>query len=87
MENEETIRITLLRRLAKHGYWGGRHTAFDNLHKGFPRHLGKEIKKIAEKIIKQNILIPKPTSYGLYISLNPRMKEMIEKIIGTNDSD
>ena len=83
MLSEDEIKITLIRRLAKHGYWGGRHTAYDNLHKGFPKHLGKEIKKIADILIKENIFITKPTSYGLHVSLNSRMKEMIEKIIGT----
>ena len=77
--------IVLLRKLTKHGYWGDKHTAFDNLHKGFPSHLGREVKKVAEKLIKENILIPKPTSYGLHVSLNPRMKGIIERIIGTGE--
>lgn len=81
METEEEMKRALLRKLAKHGYWGGRHTAFDNLHKGFPKHLGKEIKDIAEDLIKHNLLIPKPTGYGLHVSLNPKMKNEIEKII------
>ncbi|VVC04206.1 Uncharacterised protein [Candidatus Bilamarchaeum dharawalense] len=77
------VRTAVLRKLAKHGYWGNRHTAFENLHKGFPSHFGNEVKKTATKLIKENFLIPKPTSYGLHVSLNPRMKEIIEKIIGT----
>ncbi len=80
MQNVD-IKKVLLRKLAKHGYWGGRHTSFDNLHKGFPKHLGREIKIIAEELIKDNILIPKPTSYGLHVSLNPQMKLIIEEII------
>lgn len=73
-----------MRKLAKHGYWGGRHTAFDNLHKGFPKHIGNDIKDIAKELIKENMLIQKPTSYGLHVSLNPKMKEIIEEIIETN---
>ena len=82
MKIDNEIKIVLLRKLAKHGYWGGRHTAFDNLHKGFPKHLGKEIKEAADELIKENILIQKPTSYGLHISINPRMKDVVEKLIG-----
>ena len=81
MSSKEEIRCTLLRKLAKHGYWGGRHTAFDNLHKGFPKHLSREVKDIANELIKENILIPKPTSYGLHVSLNPSMRTIIDNVI------
>ncbi|MDD5337653.1 MAG: hypothetical protein PHS02_04175 [Candidatus ainarchaeum sp.] len=78
----EEVRKVLLRKLAKHGYWGGRHTAYDGLHHGFPKHLAKEVKEAADELMKEGILIAKPTSYGLHVSLNPKMKEAIEKIIG-----
>lgn len=81
MADQINIRTALLRKLAKHGYWGGRHTAFDNLHKGFPKHLAGKVKEVANELIKQNFLIPKPTSYGLHVSLNLGMKDEIEKII------
>lgn len=55
MNDDLNIRCALLRKLSKHGYWGGRHTAFDNLHKGFPKHLVKEIRKMADQLIKENI--------------------------------
>jgi len=77
----DEIERTLLRKLAKHGYWGGRHTAFENLHKGFPKHLAKEVKKAASKLIRENILIPKPTSYGLHVSLNPQMRDVVLSLI------
>ena len=78
---DEQIRSALLRKLAKHGYWGGRHTSFDNLHKGFPKHLAGQVKDVARTLIKENILIPKPTNYGLHVSLNPGMCETIERVI------
>lgn len=81
MGEEGDIRRVLLRKLAKHGYWGGRHTSFDNLHKGFPKHLAKEAKEMAKELIKTGFLLSKPTSYGLEVSLNPRMKEEIDRII------
>ena len=78
---EDTIRKILLRKLAKHGYWGGRRTSFDNLPKGFPKHLHEEVKETAKQLIKENLLIGKPTGYGLEVYLNPRMKNEIERII------
>jgi len=41
---KEKIRKTLI-KLVKLRMWGGKHTSFDNLPKGFPSHLGKELKK------------------------------------------
>lgn len=77
----ENIRKVLLRKLAKHGYWGKRHTPFKNLPKGFPKHFYDEVKKVAKQLIKENILLSKPTGYGLEVSLNPKRKEEIENII------
>ena len=82
MDQQEDIRRALLRKLAKHGWWGGRHTSFDNLPKGFPRHLAKEVKDLAKDMIKTGILLAKPTNYGLEISLNPNKKREIEEIVG-----
>ncbi len=67
----------LLRKLVKHGYWGSRHTSFDNLPKGFPTHLHKEVKKVAKELIKEGLLLKKPTHYGLEVSLNPKMLKKI----------
>lgn len=39
---DEYIKAAILYRLYKQGKWGGSHTDFENLKKGFsPRHLGK----------------------------------------------
>lgn len=79
--DEISIRKTILRKLNNHGYWGHRHTSFDNLPKGFPSHLHKDVKKMGKKLIKERIIISKPTSYGLEISLNPRkLREIREEI-------
>jgi hypothetical protein len=68
--NEENIKARPLLHLRRKRVMGGVHTHFDTLTKGFPSHLGKEVKKIAEKLIKNGWLITKPTSYGLQVSLN-----------------
>ena len=78
----EKIRKTLLKKLVKLRMWGAKHTSYDNLPKGFPSHLGKEVKKEAKQLIKEEILLSKPTSYGCEVSLNPRKLKEIEEIIG-----
>ena len=75
--DEAKIRKAILRKLKRHGYWGNRHTSFDNLPKGFPSHLHREVKMICKKLIKEGIIIAKPTGYGIEISLNPRRSKEI----------
>jgi len=78
---DEIIKARLLYHLRKKKVLGGVHTHFDTLTKGFPKHLGKEVKKIAKELIKQKWLITKPTSYGLQVSLNKEELSNIEAFI------
>ena len=75
------IKRALLRKLVRHGYWGSPHTNVDNLHKGFPSHLHKEVKNVTKDLIKKGTLLVKPTSYGMEVSLNPRKRKEIELIL------
>jgi hypothetical protein len=82
MLSDDEIRATILFKLHKRGNWGGSHTAFDNLKKGFKdgelgKHGAKRVEKLATELIRQGLIIPKPTHYGLQVSLNPRQGETI----------
>ena len=83
--DEDKIKATLFYHLRRKRVIGGVHTPFDTLRRGFPSHLGKDIKKIAEQLIKQKYLITKPTNQGLYVSLNKdkikEIEEFIKKIL------
>ena len=80
MRQERTdaeLKAWVLYKLAKHGYFGGKHTAFENISKSFkPQHLGrhgnKRLNKLTTKLIKNGFIIKKPTSYGLQFSLNSK---------------
>ena len=78
---ETAIKKTILRKLVYMNKWGGAHTSFDNLPKGFPGHVRGEVKDIAKQLIKENFLLAKPTSYGLEVSLNPDKKKEIEELV------
>ena len=84
--SEDKIKATILYHLRRKKVIGNVHTHFDTLKKGFPSHLGKDIEKIAKDIIKQGLIITKPTSYGLQVSLNKErlreIEEFILKILG-----
>jgi len=82
MEMEaDLIKATILYHLRRKKVIGGVHTHFDTVTKGFPAHLGKDIKKIAKELIKQRLILEKPTSYGLQVSLNKERLKEIEKFI------
>jgi hypothetical protein len=77
MLSDDELKATILLKLHKRGNWGASHTAFDNLHKGFKesalgKHGVKRIEATGKDLIRQGWVIPKPTSYGLQVALNPR---------------
>ena len=80
MEKEQ-IKGFIIKNLFHHGYIGGRHTDIENLKKGLPSHVRGDVKEVAKELIKEEILITKPTSYGLHVSLNLRVKEKFQKYL------
>lgn len=85
-DNEDKIRATILYHLRRKKVIGGVHTHFDTLRRGFPSHLGKDINKIAKRLIKEGWILTKPAPYGLQVSLNKNklkeIEEFIRKVLG-----
>ncbi len=81
MDTYDLIKAKLLFKLARRRNWGGSHTAFDNLRKGFKPKDHALVKTVAEDLIKENFLFKKPTSYGLHVSLNHEKAQEIKRII------
>jgi len=79
--SDEEIKATMLYHLRRKKVIGGVHTHFDTLKRGFPSQLGKDIDKIAKQLIKEGLIITKPTSYGLQVSLNKERIKEIEEFI------
>ncbi len=77
----DSVERAILDKLYRQQYIGGRHTAAENVQKGFPSHLKGEVKKSLKRLTRQGYIIPKITSYGLHVSLNPYMIKEIERII------
>ncbi|MEA3342612.1 MAG: hypothetical protein U9Q92_00460 [archaeon] len=75
------IRIAIIKKMVRMRLWGAKHTSIDNIPKGFPSHLRSEVKSEVQKLIREGYIIPKPTAYGLELSLNPSMKKEISEII------
>lgn len=79
---EDKIKATILYHLRRRKVIGGVHTPFDTIKKGFPSHLGKDVKKVAKKLNKQGLILMKPAPYGLQVFLNKNKIKEIEKFIG-----
>ena len=73
----------IIRKLHRHGKWGASHTSFENLKKGLTqRDTGKQgskrVDKMGNELIKDSLVLSKPTGYGKEVSLNPRMIDQIK---------
>ena len=84
--DDNKIKATILYNLRRKKVIGNVHTPFDTLKKGFPSHIGRDIEKIAKELIKEQLILTKPASYGLQVSLNKEkikeIEEFILKILG-----
>lgn len=62
--------------------WLHKHTNIHNLPKGLSNELrvSREVKKAVEELLKEQILLSKPTHYGLEVSLNPKKIKEIEEL-------
>lgn len=80
-DSEDKIKATILYHLRRKKVIGGVHTPFDTVTRGFPSHLGKNIKNMAEELIRKGYILKKITNYGLHISLNKEKIKEIEEII------
>ncbi len=83
---DEEIKGRIIRKLFRRGNWGASHTSFENLKKGFTqRDTGKQgskkVDKMGESLIKENLILSKPTGYGLEVSLNPKMIDKIQEYL------
>ncbi len=85
------LKAEMLLNLARKRCFGGKHTALENMYRGIDqRRLGKEglkrLKKLGDELMKQKFVIPKPTHYGVHVSLNPakarEIKTMIKEHLG-----
>ncbi len=65
------IKAKILRKLTIQDIWGAKHTAYDNIPKGLPKDKRGFAKDVADDLIKEGIILEKPTNYGLHVSLNP----------------
>jgi hypothetical protein len=79
----EPIQKFILQKMFRQGCIGGKHTSEDNVPKGLPKNLHGDARKALKNLIRQGYVIPKITSYGLQVSLNPKRIAEIKQILET----
>ena len=82
MDERSIIKKFIVRKLYRQRMWLHKHTNINNLPKGLSNTLrvSREVKKAIEELLKEQILLSKPTHYGLEVSLNPKMIKEIEEL-------
>lgn len=76
-----TLERFILKKLWHRRIIGEKHTDIVNLAKGLPKHLRGEAKHAIARLLREGLLLPKPTSYGFHVSLHPeRLAEIARRI-------
>lgn len=75
------LKQIILRKLFRRRVIGGKHTAIEHLTKGLPGHVVGVAKDAVKELVKEGLILTKPTSYGLQVSLNPEKIDEIIRIV------
>ena len=82
MDERLLIKKFIVRKLYRQRVWVHKHTNIHNLPKGLSNELrnSKEVKKAIKELLNEQILLSKPTHYGLEVSLNSEKIRVIEEL-------
>ncbi len=74
----DDVSRSILRKLLYDNRIGARHISIENLKTGFPSHLKGDVDKRLKKLVRENLVLKHPTSYGPQFALNPqRLRDII----------
>ena len=75
----DDVSKAILRKLFYDNRIGKKHISLENLKTGFPSHIKGDVDKKLKKLIKENLILMHPTSYGPQYALNPqRLNEIVD---------
>jgi len=70
-----------LEKLYRNRIIDAKHISFEDLVTGSPKHVRGDIKKKLQKLVKVNLILQHPTSYGMQYTLNSKRLDDVKKII------
>ena len=80
----DDVSKAILRKLFYDNRIGKKHISLENLKTGFPSHIKGDVDKKLKKLVKENLILMHPTSYGPQYALNPQRLNEIVGILGDN---
>ncbi|WKT57357.1 hypothetical protein QVH35_08095 [Candidatus Nitrosotenuis chungbukensis] len=78
---KQSISAFILEKMYRNRIIGGRHVSLEDLRTGCPSHERGNIEKTLKKLVKENLVVQHPTSYGMQYALNPQRIDEIMKIL------
>lgn len=78
----DDVSKAILRKLFYDNRIGKKHISLENLKTGFPSHLKGDVDKKLKKLVKENLILQHPTSYGPQFALNFHRLQEIVKLLG-----
>ncbi len=81
MGNEE-LRRTILRKMLRRRCIGGKHIGSADLAKSTPMHLRGDLKDELGDLVRDGLVLSKPTHYGVRYSLNRKRLDEIRQEFG-----
>ena len=85
MENK--LQLAIIDKLFGLNSWGKNHTDIDDLVKGFPSHVRKDLKKECKKLMREGLVIRKTDKGRLHVYLNSQRREEIYRLLGVPKRD
>lgn len=71
----------ILEKMYRNRVVGAKHISLEDLRTGCPSHERGNIEKSLKKLVKGNLVLQHPTSYGMHYALNPYRLQDIMKIL------
>ena len=81
MKRNDSVSVFVLEKLYRNRIIDAKHISFEDLVTGSPKHVRGDIKKKLQKLVKVNLILQHPTSYGMQYTLNSKRLDDIRKII------
>jgi len=81
VKRTDPVSVFVLEKLYRNRIIDAKHISFEDLVTGSPKHVRGDIKKKLQKLVKVNLILQHPTSYGMQYTLNSKRLDDVKKII------
>ena len=83
--SKEEIRFRIIKKFVRHRVWGTYHIDEDDVPKGMPPELRKDIFKELDGMVKEGLIIRFPHLGKRKVFLNPNKRREFEELVAGHD--